>query len=66
MDGFEVMKRHKDDHYLQHVPVIMTDSGNISKGRPTKMWAAYFLNVQFSPSQLRAIINKVLGLGNLG
>ncbi len=62
-DGFEVLRRLKEDPHNQHIPVIMLTARARDKDVVTglELGAADYMVKPFSPSELVARVRKVLG-----
>ena len=63
MDGFEVLRRLKEDPRTRHIPVIMLTARARDKDVVTglELGAADYMVKPFSPSELVARVRKVLG-----
>ena len=63
MDGFEVLRRLKEDSRTRHIPVIMLTARARDKDIVTglELGAADYMIKPFSPSELVARVRKVLG-----
>ena len=62
-DGFEVLRRLKEDPHTRHIPVIMLTARARDKDVVTglELGAADYMVKPFSPSELVARVRKVLG-----
>ncbi len=62
-DGFEVLRRLKEDAHTRHIPVIMLTARARDKDVVTglELGAADYMVKPFSPSELVARVRKVLG-----
>ncbi|MFA6547174.1 MAG: response regulator [Limisphaerales bacterium] len=62
-DGFEVLRRLKEDPRHQHIPVIMLTARSRDKDVVSglELGAADYIIKPFSPSELVARVRKVLG-----
>lgn len=67
MDGFEVLRRLKEDPHTRAIPVIMLTARARDKDVVTglELGAADYMVKPFSPSELVARVRKVLGPAGL-
>ena len=66
MDGFEVLRRLKDDAAMRNIPVIMLTARSRERDVVTglELGASDYIIKPFSPAELVARVNKVLGEPN--
>lgn len=62
-DGFEVLRRLKEDPRHQHIPVLMLTARSRDKDVVTglELGAADYMIKPFSPAELLARVKKILG-----